>query len=244
MEQIRTYNKVFAVNVDVQNDFCPGGALGVNEGDMVIPPLNAVNDWVRQQNGSVIFTADWHPRNTAHFAEFGGPWPPHCVQYTAGAAFNNLLVVKEEDTVALKGTGKLDDGYSGWFAEMNKESPLYKLGDLLIGGGGLRNADVTQVGEAVMDVKRTNESRAVIIGGLATDYCVKATVLDALAAREKISERGFRLGSNLAVYVIRDAIRAVDINEGDGDDAIAEMEAAGAVMITSDEVVNGALKVA
>lgn len=234
------FDKVIAVNVDVQNDFCPGGSLAVTEGNLVVPPLNKVNDWVRANNGNVIFTADWHPRQTAHFAEFGGPWPPHCVRYTTGAAFNKDLLIAADDNIALKGTGKVDDGYSGWYARLTDDSPLYRAEQLLVGGGGWTDGGITAVGEAVLNETARNNRAAVVVGGLATDYCVKATVLDALEARTKAEITPEKLG----IFVLRDAIRAVNIEPGDGGKALAEMEAAGAIVLTSAEVVNGALQVA
>lgn len=228
MEQVATYEQIVAINVDVQNDFCPGGALAVNEGDLVVPPLNQVNEFVREQDGDVIFTADWHPRKTAHFIEGGGPWPPHCVRFTAGAAFHNNLVIEPVDTVALKGTGTVDDGYSGWGAEFDEESQLYEEGQLLYGGGGLATETIFAVGQAVENMARQRKV-AVVIGGLATDYCVKATVMDALNANV----------DNLDVYVLEDAIRAVDVEPGDGDRAITEMKEAGAKFVTSDQLING-----
>lgn len=239
MTKTGAYNKVVSINVDVQNDFCPEGALAVTNGDLVVPPLNAVNRWVRAQNGEVIFTADWHPRQTAHFAEFGGPWPPHCIRHTAGAAFHDDLMVEDIDSIARKGMGDIDDGYSGWFAQLDPGSPLRRSGELLAGGGGITTPDVKKVGEAILD-RDMGRRTAVIIGGLATDYCVKATVLDALTSKAEAQTRGINLG----IYVVRDAIQAVDINKGDGEDAIAEMTAAGAVLLTSKEILDGALQVA
>jgi nicotinamidase/pyrazinamidase len=89
MSSIETYNHIASLTVDLQNDFCPGGSLAVANGDEIIEPMNQLNRWVRQQQGKVYFTRDWHPRNSLHFQENGGEWPRHCIQYTAGAAFHD-----------------------------------------------------------------------------------------------------------------------------------------------------------
>lgn len=227
------YDKVISINVDVQNDFCPGGALAVAEGNLVVPTLNSVNKWVRDNNGAVIFTADWHPKATAHFMEFGGPWPEHCVQYKAGAAFHDDLELVAGDTVALKGTGTTDAGYSGWQASISEESPLYERGD---GRYSLGVDRVEQVVERAANVWGNKKQRvALCIGGLATDYCVKETVLDALKRADEVKKSQ---DVQIGVFVLRDAIRAVEVNVGDGAAAIAEMQAAGAHFVTSDELIN------
>lgn len=227
MNKLETYQNVFAVNVDIQNDFCPGGSLAVNEGDQVVPIMNRVNKWTRSSGGDVVLTADWHPPETYHFVEYGGPWITHCVRFTIGAAFHEGLQIKADDTVALKGTGNMDDGYSGWFAEFNKDSPLYKSPEEMTLSGRKKADAITTVGEAVLATPNT----ALVIGGLATDYCVKATVLDAI---REVKERDASIG----IFVVRDAIRAVNIQPDDGANAIEEMRAAGAVFVTSNDLVN------
>lgn len=231
MNNLETYNKVMAINVDIQNDFCPGGALAVNDGDQVVPVMNRVNQWVRSNNGEVIFTADWHPPKTAHFAEYGGPWPPHCIRYTAGAAFNDNLILDDVDSVAKKGQGDQDDGYSGFYASFSKDDRLYREQYTRYDSGISSVKDF--VVESIGVYNYTQNKVALVVGGLATDYCVKATVLDALNAIEKDKYR-----RNLAVFVVQDAIRAVDVEAGDGDRAIAEMQTAGAIVVDSNELVN------
>lgn len=237
MTNLERYDRVYAINVDIQNDFCPGGALGVDEGDQVVPVMNQVNQWVRDNNGEVIFTADWHPRKTVHFAEYGGPWPPHCIQHTAGAAFPDDLLIEKGDTVAKKGMNDRDDGYSGFTASLGQDSRLY------LNSGGRYGIDIFSVAEAVRnEVRIWSEAQkkvAVVIGGLATDYCVKATVMDALGDREDWYADKYQ--PNIGVFVVKEAIRAVNVNPGDGDKAIAEMKAAGAVFIDADELVNDQL---
>ncbi|OYT69283.1 MAG: hypothetical protein CFK49_07950 [Armatimonadetes bacterium JP3_11] len=100
--------------VDVQNDFCPGGALAVNEGDQVIPPLNRAAETIAHQGGLVLASRDWHPRETKHFAEFGGNWLVHCVPNTHGAEFHPNLKLPEGTVIISKGVGAEDDGYSAF----------------------------------------------------------------------------------------------------------------------------------
>ena len=194
------------VIVDVQNDFCLGGTLAVADGDAVVP---VCNEYMRRAGvaGMPIFASrDWHPPDTAHFAAFGGPWPAHCVQNTPGAEFHPDLHLPEGTLVVDKGTGKSDDGYSmidaleppatsaPEDAEPPRRRPLYEL---------LRDMGVTHIH----------------VGGLATDYCVRATTLDARKA-------GF------AVSVLTDACRAVNLAPNDGQRALDEMVAAGATLET------------
>lgn len=193
------YDRIVAIGVDMQNDFCPGGALAVAEGDRVVPVFNRLAQWVRNKNGIVALTADWHPEQTTHF----DIWPRHCVADTEGAAFHPDLAVEAKDIVLRKGMGANEDAYSGFDARL---------------------PDGTKLAEVVRPKKQ--ETVAVVIGGLATDYCVKATVLDAL----KQTDAG--------VYVIEDAIAAVNIQPNDGEQAIQEMKAARAVFMTADTIIN------
>lgn len=176
--------------VDVQNDFCPGGALPVPGGDRVVPVLNDYLARAAQAGAPIFASRDWHPAHTTHFAEFGGRWPAHCVQQTPGAAFHPDLRLPAATQIVTKGTGEHDEGYSAF------EGRLPDGRDLAT---ALREAGVTRV----------------FVGGLATDYCVRATVL---AARQA----GFE------VTWLRDASRPVDVKPGDGARAQIEMMAAGA----------------
>lgn len=183
--------------VDVQNDFCPGGSLAVPEGDAVVPVLNRYLERASAAGIPIVASRDWHPEETAHFAAFGGTWPAHCIQETSGAAFHPALRLPPETLIASKGMSAKDEGYSA-------------LEGLLPGG---RN---------VLDALRERGVTRIHAGGLATDYCVRATVLGALAA-------GF------TVFFLRDASRAVGVTPGDGERAIAEMQAAGAKIETLDQ---------
>jgi len=141
--------------VDIQNDFCPGGALGVPDGDAIIPRVNRMIALFERRGLPVLFTRDWHPRVTKHFKEFGGAWPAHCVQRTKGARFHRDLVMPKGAIILSKGMDPEQDSYSAFQAFTDRgrdlESALHEL----------------DVGE-------------LFICGLATDYCVRATTLDSL----------------------------------------------------------------
>jgi nicotinamidase/pyrazinamidase len=173
--------------VDVQRDFCPGGALAVDEGDAVVPALNR---WIREAvaGGSrVVASRDWHPPGHVSFAPQGGPWPAHCVRGTVGAGFHDDLDLPPDALIVSKAEADGRDSYSAF--------------------------DGTDLAERL----RAWGIRRVFVGGLALDYCVRATALDAL-------REGF------AVHVIEAATRPVDINPGDGVRALAELAASGAVL--------------
>ncbi|PYM21291.1 MAG: nicotinamidase [Candidatus Rokuibacteriota bacterium] len=177
------------VIVDVQNDFCPGGALPVPDGDRVVPVLNRYAARFASLGGIVFATRDWHPARTKHFKEFGGVWPPHCVQDTSGAAFHPELSLPKGAQVVSKGMDTDQDAYSAFQAESDDGQPF---------AAALAEHGVQRL----------------FIGGLATDYCVKATALDALA-------NGFE------VVILEDAVRAVEVEPGDGARAFDEIAAAG-----------------
>ena len=164
--------------IDVQNDFCPGGALPVPEGDKVVPVINSMMD----RFNFIIATRDWHPEQTVHFDK----WPVHCVRNTQGAAFHPDLDQTKIDKVISKGTGNKDDGYSAFETEEIDLSAFLKE-------KGIGTLYFT---------------------GLATEYCVKASALDAV-------KNGFK------TRVIIDAIRGIDVNQGDIDEAMKEMSNAG-----------------
>lgn len=171
--------------VDVQNDFLPGGALAVPEGDAVIAPINRCAALFSSRSLPVFATRDWHPRDHCSFKPAGGPWPPHCVAGTRGAAFAAALALPAAATVVSKATDSARDAYSG-FQGTGLEQQLREQG-----------------------------VRRVFVAGLATEYCVLATVRDARAA-------GFE------TVVLGDAVRAVELAPGDGERALGEMRALGA----------------
>lgn len=185
------------VIVDVQNDFLPGGRLAVPAGDEIIPALNLAIDAFAELALPIIATRDWHPVNHCSFSAQGGIWPAHCVAGSEGAQFPPRLRIPGSAIVVSKATAPGADAYSAF--------------DGTTLAAHLRS----------MDVKR------LFVGGLATDYCVLATVSDAL-----------QLG--LGVVVLLDAIRAVNRHAGDGEAAVAHMAAQGAILITSSDVEHAA----
>jgi nicotinamidase/pyrazinamidase len=183
------------VVVDVQNDFAdPAGSLHVPGGEDVVAPIDALVTTALEQGAAVIYTQDWHPPVTPHFASHGGIWPDHCVQGTWGAELHPGSRVR--GPVVRKGANG-EDGYSG-FTMRDPRS-----------------------GETMpTELERMLHERHIerlVIAGLATDYCVRATAQDAVA-----------LG--YATVVPRALIRAVDLQPGDGDRAIAEMAAQGVII--------------
>jgi nicotinamidase/pyrazinamidase len=185
------------VVVDVQNDFADlAGSLSVAGGDLIVPIVSGEIEAARANGALVVLTQDWHPESTPHFAKDGGIWPVHCVAGTWGADLHPALVVPDDAPRVRKGANG-EDGYSGFTMRdpTSGETTPTELGSLL------RDAGVERV----------------IVVGLATDYCVKATALDAL-----------RLG--FETTVLADAIAAVNLAPGDGDEAIDEIRAAGAAI--------------
>jgi nicotinamidase/pyrazinamidase len=208
MERI-TADRIITINVDVQNDFCPGGSLAVTEGDQVVPVLNDLNALTREKGGIVVATGDQHPEETPHFTT----WPIHCVAGTEGAALHPGLDIKPEDILVDKGMGQTD-GYSAFEGVARDGRTLEQI---------------------VQPVDR--ERVALLVGGLATDYCVLTTALDALKVDQK--------DGTLTVMVVRDAVRAVNIQPDDGEKALRTMEEAGAIIVDSVEILTGrALEIA
>jgi nicotinamidase/pyrazinamidase len=174
--------------VDVQNDFCPGGSLAVAHGDEVLAPLNKLMKEFLDRGEPVFKTRDWHLAKTKHFADYGGTWPVHCVQNTPGAEFHAGLSDDLRVTIISKGIDETADGYSGFD------------------------------GPDLARTLREQGVKEVWVGGLATDYCVKHTVLDAL-------RQGF------TVKALADAMRPVNVAPNDGERAIEEMRNAGAEIV-------------
>jgi nicotinamidase/pyrazinamidase len=171
--------------VDVQRDFLPGGALGVRDGDAVVPALNRYIALAAAKGVPVFASRDWHPAEHCSFSAQGGPWPPHCVAETDGARFASALELPHDAVVIDKATNEHEDAYSAFS------------------------------GTTLARDLRARGVERLLVGGLATDYCVLNTVRDALAG-------GFD------VVLLTDAVRAVDVSPGDGDRAEAEMLERGA----------------
>jgi nicotinamidase/pyrazinamidase len=183
--------------VDVQNDFAdPRGSLYVRRGEEVVPFANREIERAFDGGASVVYTQDWHPPVTPHFRKDGGIWPVHCVRDTWGAQFHPGLRVAESATIVRKGE-EGGDGYSG-FSVRDPQS-----------------GDVTAT--RLESILRARNADTLVIAGLATDYCVADTTLDAI-----------KLGHTATVLL--EGIRAVDLQPGDGDRAIERMRAAGAAL--------------
>ncbi|HEX6843655.1 MAG TPA: isochorismatase family protein [Actinomycetota bacterium] len=184
------------VVVDVQNDFAsPDGSLSVADAAAIVPIVNDHVARARAVGGTVVYTADWHPERTPHFQTDGGIWPVHCVGETWGAEFHPDLVV--DGPVVRKGVNG-EDGYSGFTT---------------------RDSQTEQtVPTELAAVLRERGVAHLVVCGLATDYCVKATALDGLA-------EGFR------VSLLTPAVRAVDLRPGDGDRALEEVREAGGILL-------------
>ncbi len=180
--------------VDIQNDFCSGGALAVPEGDRIVPIANWYARLFERRGLPVFASRDWHPAETKHFQAWGGPWPPHCVQETKGAAFHPRLSLPDDAVVVSKGRDPEQDSYSAVQAETPQGRPL---------GEELKARGVERL----------------FVGGLATDYCVRASVLDALK-------------QGLQVFLLEDAAKGIDLSAGDVHRAVEEMEEHGAKTAT------------
>lgn len=197
--------------VDIQDDFLPGGALGVKDGDLVIPVINQL---VKMPFDYIVASMDWHPKGHGSFASTHAKkpgeiisleglkqilWPDHCIQGTKGAEISSLLDVSKVDSYVPKGTEANIDSYSAFFDNGHKKATGL---DALLKQHGVKE---------------------VYIAGLATDYCVKYSTLDALSLGYK-------------VFVVSDACRAVNLSPFDEKEALQEMRNAGAVVLTSHEV--------
>lgn len=175
--------------VDMQIDFCPGGSLAVDGGDTIIPVINRYMALFGSRGLTVFATRDWHLPVTRHFRDYGGLWPSHCIQGSPGARFHPDLKLPDDVTILSKGMDPTRDDYSSFHATLESGLPLSEE---------LGNRGITDI----------------YICGLATDYCIRETALDAM-------EAGF------SVTVLRDAVRGVDRAEGDSDRALAEIARTG-----------------
>lgn len=160
--------------IDMQNDFCPGGALAVPEADKIIGPLNRYSEHFRQQGMPVLVSRDWHPLDSKQFKDNGGPWPVHCVQNTKGAEFPSTLRMRGA-VIFSKGQDPAKDGYSVLEAQTDKQETFNQY------------------------LKRFR-IEALYVGGVATEYCVKSSVLDML-------RHGYK------VFLLIDAVKGIDAPE-------------------------------
>jgi len=187
-------SKAALLIVDVQNDFCPGGALQIVGGDRVVEPINRAVEYFTAAGWPILASRDWHPPETRYFRPCGGVWPIHCVQGTKGAAFHPGLTLPEGTVVLSKGINPELDGYSAF-------------------------EGVTGDGRMLAELLRDLEVRKLYLSGLATDYCVLCTTLEAL-------RNGFK------VTVLTDAVAGVEVVPGESACAIEDMKNAGAQLAT------------
>jgi nicotinamidase/pyrazinamidase len=180
--------------VDMQIDFCPGGALGVPGGDTIVPRVNRYIKIFQKKKLPIFLSRDWHPIKTRHFKDFGGVWPVHCIHNSKGSAFHPKVKVPKEGIFLYKGMDPEKDSYSVFQAEDESGMAFANL---------LKVLGVTEL----------------YIGGLATDYCVRFTSIDAL-------KRGFK------VKLLIDAMRGVDLKARDSEKAIKEAVKLGAKKVT------------
>jgi nicotinamidase/pyrazinamidase len=180
--------------VDLQNDFCPGGALAVPAGDKIVPKVNKYIGIFKKKKLPIFASRDWHPVQSSHFKDFGGLWPVHCIRNSRGAAFHPKLKLAREAILLYKGMDPQKEGYSVFQSEDPRGVSFPNLLKLL------------KVGE-------------LYVGGLATDYCVKFTVLEALK-------------HGIKVRLLIDAIKGVDLKAKDSKEAIKKMVKAGAKKLT------------
>jgi len=184
--------KAFII-VDVQNDFCPGGALGVPAGHKILPAINKYIKIFSKADTPVFATRDWHPVKSRHFKDFGGVWPVHCIQNTKGAAFHPDLKLPEKAILLYKGMDPDKDCYSAFCAEDASGSSLFDW---------LKRLDVKEL----------------YIAGLATDYCVKFTAINAIKQSFKVK-------------ILVDAIQGVNLKPDDSEEAIKKIIKMGAKKI-------------
>ena len=180
--------------VDLQNDFCPGGALGIKDGDKIAPIINKYIKLFSKLKLPIFITRDWHPKVTKHFKNYGGQWPEHCVQDTKGSQFHPDLKLPKEAIILSKGMDPEKDSYSAFHA-------------------------VDHNGTEFLNLLKIFGIKELFIGGLATDYCVRWSTLDALKA-------GFK------VNVLIDVVKGVNLRPSDSEEAIAEITARGAKLLT------------
>ncbi len=174
--------------VDVQRDFYPGGGLAVPGGDQVVPALRRYIELFEGRNLPVVYTRDWHPPGHCSFQEEGGPWPVHCLADSKGAEFHPDLPIIKGAVIISKAITKEREAYSGF------------------------------QGTGLEEMLRRRGVERILVGGLATDYCVKQTSLDGLKA-------GF------AVVILLDSVRAVDVKPGDGARALEDLTRSGSQTI-------------
>ena len=189
-------SSIALVVVDVQVDFCPGGALPVPHGDKVVRPINTLLHTADAHNRLVVLTRDWHPQASTHFSTGGGVWPPHCIAGSDGARFHPDLQLPSPANIVSKGAQPDEDGYSAFDGVDDERRSL-------------------------LNILKAHSTETVLVCGLATDYCVLATVLDAMR-------------SGFTAIVALDATAPVNLKTTDGAEAEDRMKAAGASVVSTE----------
>ena len=189
-------SSIALVVVDVQVDFCPGGALPVPHGDKVVRPINTLLHTADAHTRLVVLTRDWHPQASTHFSTGGGAWPPHCIAGSDGARFHPDLQLPSPANIVSKGAQPDEDGYSAFDGVDDERRSL-------------------------LNILKAHSTETVLVCGLATDYCVLATVLDAMR-------------SGFTVIVALDATAPVNLKTTDGAEAEDRMKAAGASVVSTE----------
>lgn len=206
-------DRIVTIAVDMQKDFMSGGSLAVPGGEQVLAPLNRVMRFAREQGGVVAATRDWHPESTPHF----DVWPVHCVGSTKGAEFHPDLELEADDVIISKGMGQTH-GYSGF--------------------EGFTDNGLTL--EQIVRPRRRGERVTVLIGGVATEYCVLNTARDNLKVARTAEESG---EGTINTVLVSDAVAAVDLQPGDGERAITGLLEARTITLTSRDILAGAVQV-
>ena len=189
-------SSIALVVVDVQVDFCPGGALPVPHGDKVVRPINTLLHTADAHNRLVVLTRDWHPQASTHFSTGGGDWPPHCIAGSDGARFHPDLQLPSPANIVSNGAQPDEDGYSAFDGVDDERRSL-------------------------LNILKAHSTETVLVCGLATDYCVLATVLDAMR-------------SGFTAIVALDATAPVNLKTPDGAESEKRMKAAGAYVVSTE----------
>lgn len=208
-------DRLVATNVDLQNCFGPNGEVPVAGGDEVVPPLNKVNRYTRSNGGVVVASRDWHENVTPEESEHFQIFGVHGVAGTFGAEFLEGFELEQGDVILSKGQDPAFPGFSAFEGV----------------------ADDGRTLEGIVRPRR-NETVVMTVGGLATEYCDEATAMGGVQLREKCTKYGGRL----IIVAILDAMRAVNIKPTDEEESLQRMRDAGVIMMTSEEIVNGAIK--
>ena len=199
MARVRILPTDALIVVDMQNDFMPGGALPVPNALSIIPVINEYIRVFEEAGALIVFTRDWHPPNHISFRSRGGPWPPHCVQNTPGAELHKDLRVPRNAIIISKAFKEDEEAYSGF-----------------------KGIDLAS-GKDLNTILRERGVKRVFISGVATEYCVKATTLDAV-------DLGYQ------VFLLLDAIKGINQPPGSEEQAVNEMLSKGVVGLTLSDI--------